>query len=372
VAKHTPTLRVEQLERLLREQGFHRIAAVSSRGLPAHLSRHPAIAALGEGTFVLAVLSCHRQEADDPSSPGDPHALIAPFARRNYYAEAVARMKKVVRALSAAYGLSKREVRIFCNSRLPEKSLAVASGLGSFGKNTLILIPGLGSLFVIAGLFVPVPVRGRFSQAAEGAAASLGSSVSRSGKPAGSTAGAARPRPDDRAEADDRFPLCGSCRICQDACPVGALQQAGRLDESRCLQALCTRLESFSPAFRRAWSVRLYGCQSCQEVCPHNRGLALQTSTGRGELGAGLPLKHLLALSADQVKERVRGSALDRSWIPARALLRNALLAAGNRRDPALLDSVHRLCADADPLVAAAAAWAEGRISAALQGSGCD
>ena len=344
----TVELQAEELEDLIREQGFKRTAFLPSADIPRSLSRHPQIAALGEGTYLLTALSCYREEADDLSGPGDPHALIAPFARRNYYGEAVSRLKRVVRALCANHGFRKQELRIFSNSPLPEKALAVLSGLGCYGKNTLILIPGMGSLFVIAGLFVPAAV--------------VGNPESRKQRAGGS------PAADPAADGDGRFPMCGSCRACQDACPVGALEEAGRLDDSRCLQALCTEPRPFSESSRRAWAFRFYGCQSCQDVCPHNRGLEVQTDTRRGELGPSLSLRHLLSLWPDRLGEFLRASALERSWIPPRTLLRNALLAAGNRRDPTLLHAVTLRCSDPDPLVAQAAEWARTQLSDAAGG----
>jgi epoxyqueuosine reductase len=330
-------LRAAELEELVRRQGFHRVAAVHSTALPPGIARHPQTRALGRGTFLMAALSCYREEPEDLSTPGDPHTLIAPFARRNYYREAVARLKAVVRTLGSTHGLSRQSSRIFCNSRLPEKALAVVSGLGSPGKNTLVLIPGMGSLFIIAGLFLPVLV-------------------------------AEIPEP-GQSPPDGAFSLCGSCRACRDACPVDALHQPGLLDDSRCLQALCTRPVPFSQSHRLAWAFRFYGCQSCQDACPHNRTLSLQTPTDRGELGPGLSLKQVLALSTTGIRELLRGSALARSWIPPQTLLRNALLAAGNRQDPVLSDLVAGHVSSPDPLVAGAAAWAAERISDARGGT---
>jgi epoxyqueuosine reductase len=335
-------LQAGELEALIREQGFPKVAFLSSTDLPPAVSRHPQIAPLGKGTYLMTALSCYREEAEDLSEPGDPHGLIAPFARRNYYGEAVARIKSVVRVLCERHGFSKQELRIFCNSPLPEKALAVLSGLGSYGKNTLILIPGMGSLFVIAGLFVPANVVGISDP-----------------RPQQSGGDPADVRETDK---DNRFPLCGSCRACQNACPVNALEQAGRLDDSRCLQALCTEPRPFSESSRRAWAFRFYGCQSCQDVCPLNRGLEGETATHRGELGPSLSLRHILSLSPEQLREFLRASALARSWIPPRTLLRNALLAAGNRRDPILLEAVAAHRSSPDPLIAGAAAWAHARI----------
>jgi epoxyqueuosine reductase len=323
-----PEISVEELTRLSREQGFHKTAFVLSEDLPPSIGSHPAIRELGQGSYMLVALSCYRLEDEDASTPGDPHALIAGFARRNYYREAVLRLKRIVRQLGETWNLSKRSVRIFCNSPLPEKPLAVVSGLGGYGRNSLVLIPGLGSQFVIAGLFLPVKVAviGRVP------------------------------------ESDSGFSLCAACHACQEACPVQALSEEGRLDESRCLQALCTETVPFSDANRRAWGYRFYGCQSCQDVCPYNEELLLTTPTELGELGASVSLSKLISFSPGELKSFVKGTALSMSWIPVRALLRNALIAAGNRGENVLASAVERHLGSEDPLLREAAAWAAARI----------
>jgi epoxyqueuosine reductase len=318
-------------------QGFQRSRWVHSSALPEAIRRHPQVDASGRGSFLIVALSCFRREADDPSSPGEPLALLAPFARRNYYREAVYRLKRAASRALASAGvhdstragiLAVTGLRVFANSRFPEKTLAAAAGLGFLGANSLVIAPGLGSLFVIAGLFVP---------------GDLGSDP---------------PLPDGQ-EPGGR---CGSCRACREACPLGALPEPGRLDRARCLQALATVTSPWPAGARQAWSCRLYGCQVCQEVCPFNRELALETETERGALGPGVPLRRLLAGQAPALKQALRGTVLDRSWIPGEALLRNSLLAAGHRRDPAVLDEVRARGRDESPLVREAAAWAEKAI----------
>jgi len=284
------------------EEGFPGTALVHSRRLPASLRAHPEIAALGAGTYLLAALSCFRREPEDLSVPGEPHGLIAPFARRNYYREAVLRLRRVAGRLARAAGLARRELRIFCNSRLPEKPLGAASGLGSYGKNALVLAPGLGSVFVIAGIFVPGELSGELP--GPEAAAGAGLAVGR---------------------------ICGECRACQDACPVGALQEPGRLDDSRCLQAQAGRHGDLPEELSSAWGFRLYGCQVCQEVCPYNRRLEHETFTVVGELGPSVPLRRVLEPTPEELADALRGTALGMSWISKRALQRNALLALAHR-----------------------------------------
>jgi epoxyqueuosine reductase len=309
-------------------RGFQRVRWLRSTDLPSAIRGHPALAALGEGLYLLAALSCHRREPDDLSSAGDPHALVAPFARRNYYREAVVRLKSVVSALGAG-----ASPRLFSNSRLPEKPLAAACGLGFLGSHSLVIAPGLGSAFLIAGAFLPA------SRVPEEALRQ----PSDPPLPGGLRAGCA----------------CGDCRACVQACPVGAITAPGVVDPQRCLPSLSTRLAPWPLEARAAWGFRLYGCQSCQDACPHNRALRSETMTRRGEIGPSVPLARLLACDEEGVRGMFRGTALARTWIPPAALLRNGLLAAEARGDPAVLGMVRSLRQHAVRAVRQAASRAE-------------
>jgi epoxyqueuosine reductase len=328
-----PRLPAAELLELARSAGFPEARLIRSARLPAALRRHRELRALGEGCYLMTALSCYRREPADLSVPGDPHALIAPFSRRDYYREAVGRLKPLLRIVSERSGIDRRRARIFCNSRLPEKPLAVASGLGFMGRNCLVISSGLGSLFVIAGVFLPLEAEG--SAGAE------------------PPPGAVEPRIGAG---------CGSCRACQDACPVGALARPGFLDEERCLQALAARPVAFSEQTREAWGTRLYGCQSCQEVCPYNQGLREETETTRGELGPSLSIRMLLRLGAPGLKELLRGTPMGMSWIQPRALLRNALVAGGHSLEGAILADLEPYRRAADPVLREAAEWSARRL----------
>jgi epoxyqueuosine reductase len=318
-----------QLAAAATDQGFQRVRWLRAADLPPSVREHPALAALGDGLYLLAALSCHREESDDLSAPGDPHALVAPFARRNYYREAVVRLKRVF----AGLGL---QPRLFSNSRLPEKPLAAACGLGFIGSHSLVIAPDLGSAFLIAGAFLP----------ASRVPASALEQASDPPLPGGLEAGAG----------------CGQCRACIQACPVGAITAPGVVDPERCLPSLSTRLAPWPTEAREAWGFRLYGCQSCQDACPHNRGLRRQTPTTRGEIGPSVPLRRLLSGGEEGVREMFRGTALGMAWIRPAALLRNGLLAAGRRGDRDVLEAVRARRQDPVGAVRQAAAWAEERL----------
>jgi epoxyqueuosine reductase len=282
-------------------------------------------------TVLVCCLSCAPSGPDDLSTPGDPHALIAPFARAHHYRVAVRMLGDVARRIEGDLGLERGAVRPFSNSRIPEKPLLIASGLAAYGRNGLAIVPHLGSLFVIAGLVIPVPT--------------------------------------DMLLESARVPApspCGSCTRCIDSCPVGAIVGEGRVDPLRCIQAMAGTPAELSPEVMARWGSRLYGCQDCQSVCPRNRGVAAGPLSV-GEPGPSISIRGLLGQDAVTIKRWFRGTAMGMSWISGEALLRNALVAAGNSGDRGLEVDVSRFLSAASPMLQHTARWALERLSASWE-----
>ena len=156
---------------------------------------------------------------------------------------------------------------------------------------------------------------------------------------------------------------CGTCTLCLEACPTGALLEPHVLDSTRCLSYLTIELKGPIPAaYRDAVGSHAYGCDICQEVCPWN----LTPDTAVSEASAWLPREGLdgtalVALwrqSDDDLRKLLKGSAMKRAGVTR--LRRNLAVAIGNSGDARAASDLESLqegsCAD--PLVAEHLAWA--------------
>jgi epoxyqueuosine reductase len=272
---------------------------------------------------------------DEPGAPsGEPAGRIARYARGDDYHEVIgSRLRSLVDALAPLAGHPVRARSYVDTGPVQERAHAARAGLGWIGKNTCLIDPALGSWLLLGVVLCDLPLE-----------------------------------PD--APEPDR---CGSCRACLDACPTAAFPEPYVLDATRCLAYTTIELSGPIPeALRAAQGDRVFGCDVCQEVCPWNARprrrvpadpLGLGTRLAPRDEWRAPTLGWLLARGeADWQRATVR-SALRRAR--HRQLLRNALVAAGNRRDPTLIPAVERFAAGADPLLAEHARWALDRLRSA-------
>lgn len=159
---------------------------------------------------------------------------------------------------------------------------------------------------------------------------------------------------------------CGSCTACQTACPTDAFPSPYVVDARRCISYLTIEHKGPIPhELREGIGNRIYGCDDCLAVCPWNKfaesAAANKAFIGRAELAAPA-IADLLALDDAAFREIFSGSPIKR--IGRNRMVRNAAIAAGNGGDARLLGRLQVLAGDDDPVVAEAAAWAIGRLSA--------
>jgi epoxyqueuosine reductase len=157
--------------------------------------------------------------------------------------------------------------------------------------------------------------------------------------------------------------LCGSCTLCLEACPTGALAEPYRLDSNRCISYWTIEHRGALPAeARRMVGGWVFGCDVCQEVCPWNAEPTaavhpeMELPPERGEL----TLARLLGLPREEYVERFRGSPMKRAKLEG--LQRNAAVAMGNRRESRHVGPLAATLRDGDRQVRGHAAWALGRI----------
>jgi len=204
-----------------------------------------------------------------------------------------------------------------------ERVYAQYAGIGWIGKNTCVINRELGSWLFLGEIICTLPLE-----------------------------------PDEQA-----LEQCGSCTRCLDACPTGALLDAGVLDSNRCLSYLTIELRSAIPeAHRAAIGGHVYGCDICQEVCPYNQPAPV-SSDAPWQPRPGLDLPRLVDLwrrPDRELRAMVKGSAMTRAKLVG--LRRNIAVAIGNRGDDAALAALREPAADRpsadDPLVREHVAWA--------------
>jgi epoxyqueuosine reductase len=160
---------------------------------------------------------------------------------------------------------------------------------------------------------------------------------------------------------------CGSCVRCIDACPTRAIVAPYQVDARLCISYLT--IESKAPIPRELrplvgdW---IFGCDLCQEACPWNR-FAPQAREARLEARAleGWSLERFLALDERSFRELFTSSPIRRA--DRAGFARNVCVAMGNRAGAVYATPLERaMRRDGDALVRGHAAWALGRVAAAM------
>jgi epoxyqueuosine reductase len=127
----------------------------------------------------------------------------------------------------------------------------------------------------------------------------------------------------DAGPAEDH---CGTCTLCLEACPTGAIVEPRVVDANRCISYATIELRAAQIPEEIARNLRgwLYGCDICQDVCPWNR-FEKPTDEPRFEPRYGqttLPLAEVIAMDHETYVARFRRSPIKRAKLAG--LQRNA------------------------------------------------
>jgi len=294
----------------------------------------PALVVPGARTVIMLGVNYWADAFARPAAAGAGPVWARYALHEDYHDTIKPALLAAGKVLEAVHGAAADSYRCYVDTGpVLERSWAARAGLGFTGKNAMLISRRHGNWLFLAAILTRIaftpdgPVRNRHHTDPVGA-------------------------------------LCGKCTRCLDACPTAAFTAPGVVDARRCVSYQTIENKGVIPRDLRAGiGLRIYGCDTCLEVCPWNRfataGRQLLLAA-RHDLAA-LTLSDILTLTPERYAEVFRRTPIKR--LKLAGLLRNACVAAGNSRDPALLPFVLALArTHASPLVRAHAVWAVFRL----------
>jgi len=174
---------------------------------------------------------------------------------------------------------------------LVERAFAVRAGIGWIGRNQHLIIPGYGSFVALALLLLDQEIE------------------------------------QDRPVIPNQ---CGTCQRCVQACPAQVLGK-DQFAAKHCVSYLTQSKEVLTTEEGERLGLRIFGCDTCQETCPHNKKRMEEEHTSSSSLQRGVDLLDTLNLSKGVFQQRFKATAA--GWRGKGVLQRNALLVLRNLRD---------------------------------------
>lgn len=210
---------------------------------------------------------------------------------------------------------------------LVDRAVAERAGIGWSGKNCSIITPEFGSYVYLGEMITNIPFI-----------------------------------PDEPIENE-----CGSCTLCLDACPTGALVGPGQINAKACISYLTQTKDIIPDEYRNKMGNRLYGCDTCQTVCPKNKGKTnwIQEQFYPDPEVAKPLLNPILKLSNRDFKKTF--GHLSGAWRGKRPIQRNAIIALAHFKEEASISNLIDIMKNDDNRVMrATSAWAIGKIGGHL------
>ncbi|MBB3112617.1 epoxyqueuosine reductase [Paenibacillus phyllosphaerae] len=299
-----------------RESGFEE-KDLDKRTEPALLFDDP------QSIIAIAIAYPSKMANPPKSEPGERRGILARSAwGLDYHVVLRDRLAKLEAWLAARVPGFRAESMVDTGA-LVDRAVAERAGIGWSAKNCSIITPEWGSWVYLGEMITNLPL------------------------------------PPDRPVTES----CGECNACIDACPTGALVGPGQLDAQRCISFVTQTKGIVSEEFMTKIGNRLYGCDTCQVVCPENKG---KNWTHQPELQPDPELAKPLLLPLLKMGNREFKDVYGKSssaWRGRKPIQRNAVIALGNFKDrdsvPAVADVLRT-----DPRfeLRATAAWSLGKI----------
>lgn len=157
-----------------------------------------------------------------------------------------------------------------------ERAFAEQAGIGIVGKNSCLITDKFGSWVFLAEIITDLDL--------------VGEEI----------------RNTKNSQTNEPFSSCGQCQRCKNACPTRAIVSPGVIDARKCISYLTIENKGKIPkklAGKIKATRRIFGCDICQEVCPHN--ISRQRPAACAELatlkiaGDQVELNKILSLKTD-------------------------------------------------------------------------
>ncbi|QQE79602.1 tRNA epoxyqueuosine(34) reductase QueG [Alicyclobacillus sp. SO9] len=335
---------LEDLKQLGRKAGFDDIGATSADDFPELIPRLQAYENRGRTGFEtgdIALRSSPRQWMPEAKSliavsmaylteAGKNHARRHPVDSlrgrvtvysygQDYHQVMKERMADLHELLSNHVGHTITANYAIDTSPLVDRRIAERAGIGWMGKNALLYSSQYGSYVFLGALLVDIEVE-----------------LSQNEMPS----------------------RCGSCTRCMIACPTNAIVGPGVIDAKRCL-SFVTQMKGIIPReFRKPMGKRIWGCDTCQTVCPENEGIESaphEEYLPQGELEYP-QLLEVLTWSNREFAWRYGRTAA--AWRGVRTWQRNALIALGNCKNRDAVSHIVPFLSHSRAELRASAAWA--------------
>ena len=199
---------------------------------------------------------------------------------------------------------------------LLEREIAVRAGLGWKGKNNCFINPKYGSYIFLGEIITDIYIE-----------------------------------PDS---SNNRY-NCNDCKLCVKACPAGVLSDVKRSNFNSCLSYLTQQRGMLPKSTRRLFGRRIWGCDTCQKVCPYNSDIPRNIHS---EFIVKItPFPHeILQFTKNNLPEPWQKSAL--TWRGVRILKRNTLIALANTKNKKYIPLIRTQLKSRSPVLQKYAKWA--------------
>ncbi len=281
-----------------------------------------------EAKSIIAVAVPYQtKQSQAMQHPSGRTGLVSRYAwGQDYHVVMKAQLEQLSMKLAALLGEPVKALACVDTTPLVDRAIALRAGIGWIGKNGMLITKEYGSYVFLGALLVDKIME---------------------------------PAPTSPTLIDD----CGECTLCLQACPTGALLDHGRLDGKKCLSGI-TQIKGMIPEeYRTKLGRRIWGCDTCQTVCPKNRHtLVSMREAFEPDPALGFPdLKALLHVSGRQFKQLYGHTAA--AWRGHQVIRRNAIIALANAGDTEAVPDLLPLLNDPRSEIRGSVAWALHRLA---------